>query len=125
MKPQTRALLDMAGSDLTAARRDLVADDPRPSVSRSYYAAFHAACAALDSEGLAAKTHSGTHNLFADRFVRTERLDKDMSETLSRLMQLRQGADYHVGQVITMDEAADAEVRASGFVATIEALLGA
>lgn len=121
----------MAAGDLVAARRDLSANDPRPSVSRSYYAAFHAACAALDWEGVVAKTHSGTHNLFADRFVRTERLGKSASETLSHLMQLRQGADYHVGQTVTMDEATDAEARAtaltssspSGFVAAIEALL--
>ena len=61
---EIQKLLDKARRRLDAAVRDLDAGDAEGAVSRAYYAAFHAASAALASEGLSAKTHAGAHNLF-------------------------------------------------------------
>jgi uncharacterized protein len=124
MTPQTRALLNLAAGDLAAAQRDLAAEDPRHAVTRAYCAAFHAAGAALDSEGLAARSHSGTGTLFNSVFVKSGRLDPSLSRTLSGLMKLRQGADYEVGQIISMEDAEGAVVRSVAFVDAVEALLG-
>ena len=123
MTPQTRALLDLSASDLAAARRDLAASDPRVAVSRAYYAAFHAACAALNSRGLEAKTHAGTHALFGEHFVRTGLLDRVHGRSLNQLLQLREGADYEVGRTITMEDGLDSVDRAVAFVEAVEALL--
>lgn len=123
MTPDARAFLDLSAGDLAAVARDLAAEAPLHAVSRAYYAVFHAAVAALDSVGLAAKSHAGVHALFGEHFVQSERVGRELGRTLNRLMRLRQGADYHIGQVITMDEARDAETRAAAFVAAVEALL--
>lgn len=69
---EARVLLD-------AAAREGVAN-------RVYYAAFHAARAALTVRGLHAKTHSGQISLFEQTF--------GPAPTLSRLLDLRARADY-------------------------------
>lgn len=123
MTDETRALLDMAAGDLAAARRDLGANDPRAAVSRAYYAVFHAAQAALHSEGAAARTHAGTGTSFSETFVKSGRLSRDLSKTLSALMRLRQSADYEVGHDVSIPDAADATARAGAFIEAIRAFL--
>ena len=124
MSDETRAILNLAAHNLVASRRDLAAGDGRVSVSRAYYAVFHAANAALNSVGVQAKSHAGVQALFGERFIREGLLDREMARTLNRLMQLRHDADYEVGKMVTMEQAEDGAARAAAFVETIEALLG-
>ena len=123
MTEESRAFLDLSASDLAGAARDLGADDPRLAVARAYYAAFHAAQAALVSEGRAARSHAGTRSLFSELFVQSGRVDARLGRTLSVLMDLRQQADYHVGEFISGPEGEKALADAASFVETIEALL--
>lgn len=61
----------------------------RDAASRLYYAAFHAARAALTSRGVVTKTHSGQQSRFADIF--------GADPTLGRLLGTRSRADYGHG----------------------------
>jgi len=63
-------------------------------ISRAYYAVFHAAQAALLNEGITPKTHSGTHSLFDNHFVKRNRLPRDVARTLRQAYNSRQLADY-------------------------------
>lgn len=56
MRSEIKALLDKAHRRLDGAVRDLDAGDAEGAVSRIYYAAFHAASAALASEGFSARS---------------------------------------------------------------------
>ncbi len=47
------------------------------SVSRAYYAMFHAAVAILYALGLRAKSHSGTINLFGEHLVKKGVVSKE------------------------------------------------
>lgn len=58
----------------------------RDATSRLYYAAFHAARAALTVKGIHAKTHSGLTSLFAETY--------GAAPILSTLLERRGEADY-------------------------------
>ena len=124
MTDESRAFLALSKSDLAGASRDLAAEDPRLAVARAYYAAFHAAQAALVAEGRVARSHAGTRSLFSEVFVQPGRVDVRLARTLSVLMDLRHEADYHVGGAISMSEGEKALADATAFVETVEALLG-
>ena len=123
MTDDSRAYLALSVSDLAGAARDLAAGDPRLAVARAYYAAFHAAQAALASEGRTAKSHAGTRSLFSEVFVQTERVDRRVARTYGLLMDLRQQADYHVGGTLSRAEGERAVADAVLFVEAVEALL--
>lgn len=63
-------------------------------MSRTYYAAYHAARALLLSDGLESRTHSGTIQMIGLHFIRTEVIDERFSRLLSLLQSEREGADY-------------------------------
>ena len=64
------------------------------AVSRAYYAAFHAAQAALLTEGQRAETHRGLVVLFALLLVRTGKLDRRWGKFLANLKDDREAGDY-------------------------------
>lgn len=116
---------EKARRDLSAAERDLGAEDPENALARAYYAAFHAAVGALNADGAAARTHSGVKALFAERFAATGRFERETARTLAVLQQQREAADYGVGVPISAEAARTSVDRAHAFVAAVEALLGA
>src|SRR5690606_5842056 len=106
VKETTAELFDKAHRALEAARRDLDAGDADNAVARIYYAVFHAATAALHEDGLAAKSHPGTQQLFFERFVRSGRMDRAASSLFASLYQMRQEADYASGKTYAPARAA-------------------
>ena len=72
------------------------------SVSRLYYAAFHAVTALLTANEIQAKTHGAIKGQFALYFIKTGILDPKFSKLLSELFDNRQKGDY--GDVTTFDE---------------------
>lgn len=123
MKAETYELLEKAARTLEAARRDLAANDPDNAIARAYYAAFHAATAALTEADLPAQTHKGTHHLFRQAYVASGRIDPHHSRAFGRLFQNRQEADYLIGKVFSPSDATDALRQAASFVDAVEALL--
>ena len=123
MTDRQTALFDKARRALETARAVLKLGDAEAAVNRAYYAAFHAATAALLSVGEAPKTHAGAHQRFHLHFVASGRLSRAQGETLRHAFELRQRADYEAFTVF--DEAATANLIADveGFVETVVTLL--
>jgi uncharacterized protein (UPF0332 family) len=91
--------------------------------SRAYYAAFHAACALLYTEGLEPDSHRGVRSLVGLHFVRTGKLDASFGRALSQLARTREDADYSSGTVITSQDSSEALDRARSFMAAARKLL--
>ena len=123
MKPETNQMLEKAQRTLEAARRDMRAGDTGNTISRAYYAAFHAATAALEEAGLTAQSHKGIRHLFHREFVKSGKIDSQHNQAFSRLFQNRQEADYTYGKVFSPQDATDAIRQAETFVEAVAALL--
>lgn len=72
------------------ARKHPADGEYREAVSDVYYAVFHIARAALAASGIEARRHTGVASHFAEVFVKTDKVDKELSRTLMRGLQLRQ-----------------------------------
>lgn len=108
-----------AKEKLRVAQTLLKNGDHEDAVSRAYYAAFHAAQAALLTEGLSAGTHQGLVNLFGLHFVKTGKLDRKLGKFLSNLKDDRENGDYEIYSAIDEETATTAVAEAKDFVSGI------
>lgn len=115
--------VDKAEASLKAAElcfRAALWDD---AVSRAYYAAYHMVQALLLTEGLEAKTHEGTHDLFYLHFVKPGRVPAHLAKVLAGLQRFREQADYSRVFRFTRDGAKEELDRAREVHQTITRLL--
>jgi uncharacterized protein len=122
---RVKAAFARARDKLAVARHILAAGYPADAVSPAYYAAYHAAEAALLVEGDQPRTHEGLKSLFGLRFVKTGRLPEELASILRELKDERQNGDYSIFPAITAEEAERAVAAAERFVAALEAFLHA
>jgi uncharacterized protein (UPF0332 family) len=109
--------IDSAASELTNRRYNA-------SVNRAYYASFHAAIVALLREGIRPPGvqwgHAFVQAQFAGQLVtRRKAYPSALRDTLPRLEELRERADYGLAHV-SQPQAARALRRAQEFVEAIE-----
>lgn len=71
------------------------------SVSRSYYAAFHATCALLLTKGLEFSKHSAVIAAFGHHFVREGLIEKKYHKFLIDAFEARQIAEYDIFKQIS------------------------
>jgi uncharacterized protein (UPF0332 family) len=112
--------LGKAGDRLRAAEvlmKESLFDDV---VSRAYYAAFHAAQAALLIEGQSAQTHHGVVTLFGLHLVKTGKLPKKLGRLLANLKDDRESGEYEVLTRIDRETAEKAFDEAAEFVRAVE-----
>ena len=93
----------------------------RVSLTRTYFAVFHAARALLYAAGFEPRTHGGVHHLFNLHFVKTSRFESGASRVLARLQKYREEADYARAFVIDADGAREELEAARAFVETARA----
>ena len=127
MDEGTRALLqahlEKARQKQEAAAALLKAGFFEDAVSRAYYAAFHAAQAALLTEGQQADSHKGLNTLFGLFFVKTGRIEKRFGRYLSNLKDDRETSDYEALAWVD-EQVAEKAIREAGeFCEAIEAYL--
>lgn len=120
---RVKAAFARARQKLAVARHVLAGGYHADAVSPAYYAAFHAAEAALLVEGDEPRTHEGLKSLFGLRFVKTGRLPDELASILRELKDERQNGDYSVFPAITAAEAHRAVENAERFVDAVEAFL--
>jgi len=84
----------------------LQAGHPGGALTRYHYSAFHAAVAALLSEGVEAVTHNGVRSQLHLHFVKPGRLSVDLVSKLSALQKQREDADYDPHVEFDADQAA-------------------
>lgn len=79
------------------------------AINRFYYAAFHAMRAILATKELDSAKHSGVIALFNQNFVKTGKISRNASKTVSSLFKLRQDSDYLDFKVFSYDDAKKAK----------------
>ena len=102
------------------AEAALSAGLPITAVSRAYYAVFHAARARLATADIDPRKHAGVLAFFDKEFIKSEKLDTEMSETLHRLFRERLNVDYDDDAEVSQATAEDIVTRAADFVEAIE-----
>jgi uncharacterized protein (UPF0332 family) len=93
------------------------------TVSRAYYAAFHAAQAALLSEGQEADSHKGVVTLFGLLMIKTGKIDKHYGKLLANLKDDREKSDYEVLSFVDAETAKRAVTEAEEFCKAIDQYL--
>ncbi len=89
-----KPLLQKAQQYLRSAALLLEAGDFDSSASRSYFAMFYAAHAALAQSGFAVTSGTGIRSAFVERFVENGPFPERAGEALHRAYEMQQTADY-------------------------------
>lgn len=113
-----------ATESLSAARVCLDSELNADSISRSYYAVFHAASAVLHILNVRAKSHRGVGSLFNLHAVRQGLVEQEWGSEIGYLHALRNSADYNVGRRFSESDALDAFVRTEAFMNRMRPLVG-
>jgi uncharacterized protein (UPF0332 family) len=116
------AYLDEANEKLEASKSLMDNGFFDDSVSRSYYAIYNAAKAALVSKDLDAKTHSGLISLFSKEFVKTGEIKVEVGKAMSHVQEGREKADYEPLIDADREEAEEMLEKAEAFVSAVEDL---
>lgn len=114
-----RGYLEKAREKLRVARDLAERREWDDAVSRAYYAAFHAAQAALLTEGQRGETHRGVLILFGLLLVKTGKLDRKWGRVLASLKDDRETGDYEAMSWIDEERARRAVEEAEGFVEAV------
>lgn len=95
------------------------------AVSLAYYAAFWAAKALLQAEGVEARSHDGVRTMVSLHFIRTGRLPREAGRFLARRHDERWRADYEAESFLTDEDAEIAITEAEQFLLLAEVELQA
>lgn len=117
------ALLRKAHRALRAARRNLDEGDVETATNRAYYAAFHAAGAALLSVGEIPRTHSGAVKRFGIHFVKSGQLSHTTGRVFSEALSHRLNADYDAFNVLNPGAIGELVDDVGRFVRAVETML--
>ena len=118
-----RALLQKVEQALDDA--EYLVDDERAeaAVNRAYYAAYHAARAALLTEGEAPNTHAGVLSRFSYHFIRTGRISEDVGRVFARAETDRNRADYDAFSDFSPETADDLVTDVRRFTTSVRTLI--
>ena len=111
-----RAELNRAADSLKAARNLLKDGLFADSITRSYYAVFHAARACLLHHGENPSTHKGIFMLFHQRLVRGGLIEEEFARILKLAKEERWLGDYAVEEEFDFERAEVRMTEASRFV---------
>jgi uncharacterized protein (UPF0332 family) len=117
-----RLHLEEADACLAQAGLLLASSYPSGAVSRSYYAMFHAATAALLHRGIRRRSHQGIIAAFGQTFAKPGIIDARFHKHLARAFDLRQESDYRPPTRVTEVQAQEVLGLATEFVATCRML---
>jgi uncharacterized protein (UPF0332 family) len=98
-----KAMLSKAREKLKTARIDFDNERYDDSVSRSYYAVFHAISAVLLSKGLHFSSHSQTIGAFNKEFIKSKEFSASFTKIIEKLFNGRQIGDYDIESCLDAD----------------------
>ena len=99
---------------------DTLQSSLKTSVNRSYYAVFYAMRALLALESFDSKKHSGIIGTFRQRFIKTGKLEPELSDIISAVFDVRSDSDYEDFYVVSDDEAKLQADNAAKFVDAVQ-----
>ena len=105
LKELAKYRMERANEMLVASEENLNIAQYRTSLNRSYYAVFHAMRAVNILEGYDSSKHSGVISYFTQTFLKTERLDRELSKIIKEASYLREKSDYDDFYIASKDEA--------------------
>ena len=105
LKELAKYRMERANEMLVASEENLNIEQYRTSLNRSYYAVFHAMRAVNILEGYDSSKHSGVISYFTQTFLKTERLDRELSKIIKEASYLREKSDYDDFYIASKDEA--------------------
>ena len=115
--------LNLSSEDLDTAELLYKSQRYRSCISRAYYAVYYVSQALLLSEGIETSTHRGVIKLINLHFVKTGRVNSNISKLLSDTYDLRQSGDYSTDFVADEIVANRAIADAKTFIAEIRKFL--
>jgi hypothetical protein len=118
-----KSYFSKAENKLAVAKKLFNSKDYEDSVSRAYYAVFHASQALLLTEGQKAETHKGVVTLFGLLFVKTGKFSKELGKYLSNLKDDRESGDYELFSFIDEETAKVALEEAEKFLKEVKTYL--
>jgi uncharacterized protein (UPF0332 family) len=119
MKAEISKMLEKAESKLKTAKIDFENGQFDDSISRAYYAVFHAITAVLLSRQLTFSSHSQVIGAFNKEFVKTGIFPKDFTAIIQGLFADRQTGDYDIYDLIDSDTAAAGVKNATMLISSI------
>lgn len=122
-KERIEAELERAKEALTAAQNLLEDELFSDSISRSYYAIFHAARAVLLTKEIEPETHSGAISMFGLHFVKPGLIEEKYGKIFNEAKDVRELGDYIVTKKFTKEEANKRVTQAIEFLNRIEKYL--
>lgn len=93
------------------------------SMSRAYYAVFHAARVLLLTLGLEPTSHRGVNYLMNLHFIKQGTLERSMGRLMSRMQKFREEADYNRFFVFDREGTEEELKAAKGFIGLVEGIL--
>ena len=119
VQEEIRAHLRKADRRLKVAQTLHQQGEYEDAVSRAYYAIYHAAQAALLTEGLRADSHRGLTMLFGLHLVEKGKLPRKLAKYLRNVRDDREEGDYEVYSVIDKETSETALRETKEFVQAI------
>jgi len=116
---QIQGLIGKARRYLRSAELLIQDGDYDSAVSRSYYAMFYSAEAALLKKKMSFNSHKGVISAFGRHFVKTGIFEQRLGRDLNVAFGERQVGDYESNFSISEDNARHAFERAGGFVGQV------
>lgn len=119
----SKTRLDIAKERIYFADEILEIGDYKTVANRSYYAVFSAMRAVLALDGFDSKKHSGIIAEFRKNYIKTEKLPKELSQTIDSLVEIRQGSDYDDFYIVSKEDVCEQLENAKAFIAIVETYL--
>ena len=113
------AHMEKASKRLRVSEKLLQEGEYEDSVSRAYYAMYHAAKAALATVSVFPRTHEGLVSEFGKRFVLTGTFPKELGRALADAKAARETYEYSITAIVEKTEAESILGDARKFVAAI------
>ncbi|HAP67377.1 MAG TPA: HEPN domain-containing protein [Nitrospinae bacterium] len=124
-KERIEAEIDRAKEALTAAKNLLEDGLFADSISRAYYAIFHAARAVLLTKEIDPDTHNGAISMFGLHFVKNGLIEERFGRIFNEAKDARELGDYIVTKEFTKEETGKRVEQATEFLQRMEGYLKA
>lgn len=115
--------IEQAEQCVESAKLLLAAGDIKGAANRSYYGIFHAIRAVIALEGKDFAKHSGVINYFRQQYIKTGKLDVELSDMITDAFQIRTDCDYNDYYIVSKSEVEEQVQNAEHFVSAIQSFL--
>ena len=96
--------LEQAERCLQSAKTLLSDEDYKGAANRSYYCVFHCMRSVMALESVDFKSHSAVISYFRKEYIKTKKLNLQLSDMLTDLFQIRNESDYDDFYILSKSE---------------------